>query len=148
MAVTTIVPTGLLEALHDKEVDYLADSIYGILLTSSYTPNQDSHKYESDLTLGSNEASGTGYSAGGQLLTTKSATTDTANNRQKLSSDPLSWDPSTVTARYMALVDKTPASAAANPILVIVDFGGDQSTSGTEFLITPDADGWLKLETP
>lgn len=47
------------------------------------------------------------------------------------SADP-SWPSSSLIARYMAVVDATPATDATRPLLTLVDFGSDQqSTSGT-----------------
>jgi hypothetical protein len=45
------------------------------LTTSTYTPNQDTHHFFSDIT---NEITGTGYTAGGATLTSPTTTYDTA----------------------------------------------------------------------
>ncbi len=47
-----------LKAAFNKEIDFDSDTIKVMLLTSSYTPNQDSHDYLDDVV--SNEVSGTG----------------------------------------------------------------------------------------
>lgn len=49
----------------------------GMLLTSSYTPNYDTHTRRSDLT---NELSATNYTAGGNALTTVATTRTKAND--------------------------------------------------------------------
>jgi hypothetical protein len=57
------------DAFADKEVSFLSDTINLMLLTSAYVPNQPSHTDKSDVVA--NEVSGTGYTAGGQALTSK-----------------------------------------------------------------------------
>ncbi len=61
----------------NKEIDYDTDDIRCLLCTSSYTPNLDTHAYKSDIT---NEVSGTGYTAGGVALTSKTAAVTAANS--------------------------------------------------------------------
>jgi len=58
-------------------VDYLSDTIKILLTTSSYAPNLDTHETKADVT---NEVSGTGYSAGGATLGTKTITYTAANS--------------------------------------------------------------------
>lgn len=61
----------------NKEIDWDSDTIKLMLLTSSHTPNLDTHAYKSDLT---NEVSGTGYTAGGATLASKTQTVVAANS--------------------------------------------------------------------
>lgn len=55
----------------NKEIDWDSDNLKVLLVDSSYTPNPDTHVYRSDI---SGEASGTGYTAGGQALSSKTNT--------------------------------------------------------------------------
>lgn len=65
------------KAFQDGDIDLLNDNIRVALLTSSYTPNIDTDTFWSDISA--NEASATtGYTAGGELLTGKTTTVDTA----------------------------------------------------------------------
>ena len=57
----------------------------------------------------------------------------------KLDADDPLWAASTITARYGVIVDTTPGSAATNPLVVLIDFLADKSSSGGEFKITFDA---------
>lgn len=60
-----------------EEIDFANDDIHATLHTSAYTPDRVADEYVSDLT---NElATGSGYTQGGELLTTKSVTTTGAN---------------------------------------------------------------------
>lgn len=58
-------------------VDYLSDTVKCSLHTSTYAPNRDTHETFSDAT---NEVSGTGYTAGGATLGTKTITYTAANS--------------------------------------------------------------------
>ncbi len=56
--------------------DYLSDTIK-LMLTDGYTPDYDSHAVKTDVT---GEVTGTGYTAGGAALTTKTLSTIAANS--------------------------------------------------------------------
>jgi len=84
------------------------------LHTSSYTPDQDNHDFQNDLT---NElATAGGYTVGGQALANKTATYDGASNTTKLDADDAAWTSSTLTWRTAVIVDTTPGSSATNPL--------------------------------
>ena len=123
-------------------IDYLSDSMKVMLCTSSYTPNQDSHVFKSDVT---NEVTGTGYTAGGVALTTKTLTYTGGTNTIAFDADDVTWASSTITARYAVIYDATPGTDATRPLLAYVDFGADQSSSGSTFTIQWDAAGILKI---
>lgn len=112
-------------------VDFLSDSIKCMLLTSSYTPDQNAHVFKSDLT---NEASGTGYVAGGVALGTKTLAEATLVTSLRAAS--VVFSAVTLTARYAVIYDATPASDATRPLLWLIDFGTNQSPSGADLTIT------------
>lgn len=58
-------------------VDFLSDTIKMALTTSAYTPNRDTHEFFSDIT---NEITGTGYTAGGVALASKTITYTAADS--------------------------------------------------------------------
>ena len=128
----------LLKALN-KEIDWDPDTIKVALLTSSYTPNQDTHDYFDDVVA--NEVSGTGYTAGGNTLASKTITYDGSTNKVVLDAADTTWSSSTITARYAVVYDASPATNATRPIIGYVDFGSDQSSSSGNFTITWDATG-------
>ena len=136
MAVTAKVYNKAITALANKEIDWGSDTIKVMLLGSGYTPNQATHGYQSDLT---SEVVGTGYTAGGQTLVNK--TEAFAGQVKKFDADDVSWAASTITARYAAVVDTTPGTAATNPLICYVDFGADVVSSGGAFTIQWDANG-------
>lgn len=123
----------------NKEIDWEADAIKVQLHTSSYSPDQDTHAYQSDL---SNEVSaGGGYATGGTALAGGTVIYTGASNVIKFDGSDVVWPASTITARYAVLVDTTPGSAAANPLLGYVDFGANMSSSAGNFTIAWSSDG-------
>jgi len=124
-----------------SRVDWVNDTIKCTLHTSSYTPNQDTHQYYSDLT---NELStGSGYTAGGYTLVNKTLTYDTASNETRLGADPAQWTSATFTFR-ISVVRKDTGTPTTSPLLGYTDMGSDQSISGGTYTLVWDATGVLK----
>jgi hypothetical protein len=131
----------LLKALN-KEVDFDTDTIKVALLSSSYTPDQDAHDYLNDVST--YEVSGTGYTAGGNTLASKTATYDSANNVIVLDAADTTWASSTITARYAVIYDST-GTASTSALIGYVDFGSDQSSTNGNFTITWDSTGIVRI---
>lgn len=53
-----------------------------------------------------------------------------------------SWTSSTITARYAVIYDRTPASDATRPLIALIDFGSNQSTTNGTFTVQLDALGF------
>lgn len=130
----------LLKALN-KEINWSADTIKVMLCTSAYVPNQDTHIYK-DVSVTS-EVTGTGYTAGGVALASKTMTYDAPTNVIALDAADVTWASSTITARYAIIYDDSPASN--KPLLAYVDFGADQASNNGNFTITWDAAGIMKI---
>ena len=137
MAVTAKLYGSLPAKLANKEIDFDTDTIKVALCTSTYTPNQDTHAYFSDIT---NEVTGTGYTAGGQTLASKTVTYTAASNLQTFDAADTVWASSTITARY-AIVYESTGTAATSALIGYVDFGADVSSTASTFQITWDAAG-------
>jgi hypothetical protein len=131
---------GQYSATAARRVDWITDSIKVMLCTSAYTPDQDNHTFKSDIT---NEITGTGYTAGGVTLASKTLTYTGASNKLVLDAADVSWTTATFTARY-AVIYKDTGAAGTSPVLGYVDFGADQVVSAATFAITWDPDGLLK----
>ena len=127
----------------NKEVDWDSDTIKVALLSSSYTPNQDSHDYFDDVS--SNEVTGTGYTTGGITLSSKTSTYDGTNNVIVLDAADVTWSSSTITARYAVVYDDSGANAASKALIGYVDFGSDQSSTNGNFTITWDSTGIVRI---
>lgn len=110
-----------------------------LLVSSSYTFNQDSHEDYADVT---NELSTAyGYIAGGQSLAGVSVSYDSSTKRSILTGNPVEWTvPSgqTLTAAG-AILRKYDATAGNSWLMFYLDFGGNRSASNEVFRITPDA---------
>lgn len=131
------------DAAWNAEIDFEADTIKCALVTSSYTPNQDTHNYFDDVT---NEVSGTGYTAGGATLANCAVTYDAGTNVTKFDADDVTWTGSTITARY-AVIYKSTGTASTSPLIAYIDFGEDESSSSSTFEIQFNADGIFKITT-
>lgn len=123
----------------NKEVDWDTDAFKVALVSSSYTPNQDTHDYWDDVV--SNEVSGTGYTAGGATLTSKTISYDSSSNVITLDAADAVWSTSTITARYAVIYSDAGASNAAKVLVGYIDFGSDQSSSAGNFTVTFDSTG-------
>jgi hypothetical protein len=135
---TTKTYGSLIAKAFNKEVDFDSDTIKVALLSSSYTPNQDTQDYWDDVS--SFEVSGTGYSTGGATLANKSVSYNSSTNVTKFDADDVSWTSSTITARYAVIYDAT-GTASTSALIGYVDFGSDQSSSSGTFSIVWDSAG-------
>lgn len=132
MAVTAKLYGKVLEHLANKRIDFDTDTVKVMLCTSSYAPNQDTHDYKDDVT---NEVSGTGYTAGGQTLASKTVTYNATTNTMTWDAADPSWNPATITARFAVFYVDT-GTASTSPLIGYWDFGENFSSSGTEFRLT------------
>lgn len=83
-----------------------------------------------------NEVSGTGYSAGGGTLTNVTPTSSGTTGLTDF--DDLTFSTATITARGALIYNDT---AAGDPSVVVLDFGGDKtSTAGDFTIVFPTAD--------
>ena len=84
----------------------------------------------------SNEVSGTGYSAGGSALTNVTPTTSSTTALTDFAD--LTFSSATITARGALIYND---SASGDPSVVVLDFGGDKtSTAGDFTIVFPPAD--------
>jgi hypothetical protein len=123
-------------------IDLDTDTIHVALVTSSYSPNQDSHDFFDDVT---NEVSGTGYTAGGAALANKAVTADNTDNEGVFDADDVTWGSSTITARGAVLYKKRGGASSADELICYIDFGSDKSSSAGNFTIQWAAEGILNL---
>jgi hypothetical protein len=114
------------------------DTLKIMLVTSAYTPDFGVHDFKADVT---NEVVGTGYTAGGETLTsvtlTQSAGTITFDAAD------VTWTSSTITARGAVIYDN---SLVSDPLICYIDFGSDQSSSSGDFTISFSGTGIFTLD--
>lgn len=137
-----VVYGGALEGIHKGTVDLDTDTFRMVLVTSSYTPNQGTHTAWSSISA--NEATGTGYTANGKLLT---CTVNRSTNVVTFDCDDQSWTSSTITAKYAIIVKDANADgtlAAGDVPLAYCDLssgGGSLSTTAATFSVAINASG-------
>lgn len=140
MAITTALATSfkqeLLEALHDFNLTGGNTFKIGLFKqTTTGTYGVASTNY-SDVTGNSDEASGTGYTAGGQNLTNVDPTTSGTTAYTDFGN--ITWASSTIDSDGAFIYNST----NGNRMVSVHDFGGTKSSNNGDFTIqfpTPDA---------
>lgn len=133
MSITTAMATSfkqeILQATHDFTAS-TGDTFKIALYTSSATLGASTTAYSS-----TNEVSGTGYTAGGNTLT--SVTPTTSGTTALCDFNDTSWTTATITARGALIYN----SSKSNKAVCALDFGSDKtSTAGTFSIVFPAAD--------
>lgn len=199
MAVTATPYRNVVSQSFQGKVAWSTDTVKCALVTSSYTPNFDTDTFWS--TPQANETTGTGYTAGGTTLGSKTFAYTTANSwgvqwaattayvqgqivRPGTGNGHLyrciiggtsggstptfpttvgttvtdntitweecgsgitvlgctspSWSSSTITAAYAVFYDAQSGSAASEPLIAAVNFGGNVSSTNGTFQVTVD----------
>ena len=130
-AIPTSFKAEILQGIHDS-----ADTYKIALYTSAATLGAPTTAYTA-----TNEISGTGYTAGGQVLSGFSVTTSGTTAILDFTTDP-SWANATITARGALIYN----ASKANKAVMVLDFGSDKSNSEGTFTIRlplPDATNGL-----
>jgi hypothetical protein len=111
-------------------IDNDTDTFKLLLVTSTYSPNKDTHTKRSDVT--DEVAAAGGYSTGGQTVAV-TVTNDTANDRCDITiGNPAGWTSSTITARAGVVYKSRGGASSADELVAYLDFGSDiVSTNGT-----------------
>lgn len=112
-------------------IDCDTDTFKVLLVTSSYTPNKDTHEKRSAIT---NEVTGTGYTAGG-ATSAVSVTLDTANDKTTITFGSVNWASSTITARGAVIYKSRGGASSADELVAFNDFGADVSTTSGTFTL-------------
>lgn len=138
---STVYTNAMLNAFRGK-INIPSDTIKVALLTSSYTPNQNTHDFFDDVT--SYQITATGYTAGGATLASKTITAGT--KLVTIDAADTSWTiTGSATFRYAVLYDATPSTDATRPLIALVDFGADQTMNDGTLKITWNASGIVTL---
>lgn len=146
MAVTAHSYTKVGLSLATKKIDLTADTIKCMLL-SAYTvgTTQDTAQYVSDVLAAATEATGTGYTAGGATIASRTFTA--TGHVYTLNGTIPAWSTTggTLAAAYALFYDSTPGTNATNPVLTYWDLGGTQTSSNGTFTLTVPGGGILTL---
>ena len=118
----------------NKEVDLEADTIKVALYDNTHVFTATDNVYTA-----TNEVTGTGYTAGGAALASKTVTQAATT---KFDAADTSWTTATITAYHAVIYDDTHAT---NDLICSIDFGGAQTSTAGTFTIQWHADGIITL---
>ena len=113
-------------------IDADADTFKVMLVTSTYTPNKDTHTKRSDV---SNEVTGTGYTAGG-TASAATITKNTATDQVTIAFASVNWPTSTITARAAVIYKSRGGASSADELVAYVDFLSDITSTADTFTVT------------
>lgn len=114
------------------EAYYSGKTVKGALIQATYTPDGGTHDFLDDVVA--HEASGPGYTAGGQTIT-PTITIDTATNQVRVTFTSPSWSASSVSARYLLLYFDI-GTNAQDELITIIDNGSTVTSSNSTFTFT------------
>lgn len=118
-----------------------------LVAAGTWTPAIDTDVFIDDGTANdakSNEVAASGsYTAGGTTLTPTLSTDDTDDEGVFDATD-VSWTTATITARY-GVVYKSTGVDTTSPIVCVIDFGSNQTSTAGTFAITFAAEGIVNL---
>jgi hypothetical protein len=124
-------------------IDWVNDTLKIAILSSAAAINQDTNQYWSDLVA--NEITGTGYTAGGITLSSKTLTYDTATNTIRMKAADVTWSTVTFTNGRYAIVYKSTGTNTTSHVEAYIDFGANESPAGVDFTISFDVtDGVMR----
>ena len=103
------------------------DTLKLMVCTNSYVPDKDAHQFKSDVT---NEISGTGYTAGGQVLTPVTVSYDASTNSAVFDAPDVIWNPITCTGARIGVLYKVGASDATSALIGWVKADTDKTLIG------------------
>ncbi len=141
MAVTAHVYPKFQESAIKKGVNLATDSLK-VALFSAYT-FANTHATMADVKAAGTEASGTGYTAGGQALA--SVTVATSGNVTTFDCADPAWTSSSISAAYAVFYDAQGGTDSTNIPIAYWDFGGTQTSASGTFTLTINASGVATL---
>ncbi len=113
-------------------------------LTTSYTPNLDTHDFYDDLT--NQLATANGYTDGGVTISGVAITYDAASGQVRLDwTDPAVPFSAASTWRYAVAYIDTGGAGSTDPLMLLLDWGASQ-TSSVPYTVLIDADGIFALD--
>jgi len=127
----SLIYNSAIDEMARGDIDFDTNTFKALLVTSTYTPNKDTHDFRDDVT---NEVTGTGYTAGG-VTSAVTVTKDTANDKVTIQFGAVSWASSTITARALVIYKSRGGASSADELIAYNDFGSDVASSGGTFSV-------------
>lgn len=129
----------------DNDIDFAADTIKCTLHTG-YTPNIDTHDNWDDVSS-TEYGTGSGYTAGGVTLASKTVTVDTGNDQVDVDAADVSWTGlgalSPATPSH-AIIWKDTGTPSTSGLLCYIELG-TTATNGSNYSIAFNAGGIFTL---
>ena len=124
----------MLHPFHARGIDWENDTIKVALLDSNYVPDEDSQIFWDDVS--SNEISGTGYTAGGATLASKTRSYDSGNDMTTFGCADPEWTAATFSDAKWAVFYKSTGTANTSPLIRTVQITGDNSVVSGTYTLT------------
>jgi hypothetical protein len=131
-----------LQKMLTGSIDFDTDTIFMMLATSAYTPNQDTDDFRNDVTP---EASGTGYTAGGKTCGTVTASYDAATNEVRFVWPDVAWTTATITARTAVIYKSRGGASSADELIAYCTESADVTSTANTFTVDIPASAALKI---
>ena len=112
-----------------ERIDWINDTIKAAIINA--LPNQDTAQWWSDLSA--TEVSGTGYTAGGKVLTSKTLTYTASTNTTALGAADLTWSTVTFSNGRWVVLYKDTGTSTTSPLMGFLDLGKFYSPSAQDF---------------
>ena len=140
-----IVDTAL-EAVFKNQIDVEGDDFVAVLITSAHTADPSDETWAD---ISASEATGSGYTSEGIDITPLAVSMAGGVVTVDCAVDP-SWDPATVSAKYVYVVRKAGGSLVSGDLILgyqdLNIGGGNLSAVGAEFSVTWPSDGLFTVQ--
>ena len=141
----SILPYSLSEHLAEGTIDFDTNTFHLMLLTAAYTPSQ-AHTTRASVEAQEVSAVATNYTTGGAAIVATTSRPGGLGETQVAFGDVV-WDGATgFTARWGAIVKWAGGASSADPLVAIIDFGGNVTPAGGD--LTAVVTGSLKIRVP
>lgn len=128
-----------------NDVNYLTGTVKLSLHTSTYTPNRDTDDFFNDAT--GELSAGSGYNAGGETLSGKTITYDSASDEVRWDANDVTWNfTASKTWRYGVIYIDTAGGASTDPLYGLLSWDSDQTVS-TPYTLQWDPAGIFYIDT-
>lgn len=114
--------------------DWTGGTIKCALVSSSWTPNPDMTAYSD---FSGDEVTGTGYTAGGVTVGSKTRTYDSVSRRVTFDCADPTWASSTITAKHAVFYE----AGGSNPVIGYYTFPSEESSVNGNFIIQVSTNG-------
>ena len=128
--------------MNGANINLASDTIKIALLSSSYTPDFDTHDFFDDVT--GELANGTGYTSGGNTLASPVVSQDNTDNEGVFDCADPTWTFTAVKTFRYAVIYKSTGVAGTSPLIFLIDFGEDITTSAV-FSLLLAAEGLINI---